>query len=70
MKVAQLIDILKTFPDELEVHTSYNSNDYYGTILCNELDNIDTAYIKRNSRFYANEIVDDSEKMVVVLGEL
>jgi hypothetical protein len=67
MKVAQLIDILKTFPDELEVHTSY---DYYGTILCNELDNIDTAYIKRNSRFYANEIVEDSEKMVVVLGEL
>lgn len=70
MKVRQLIDILGGYPEDMEVHTSYASRDFYDTILCDELDNISIANIKRNSRYYANEIVDNSDKRVVILGEM
>ncbi len=81
MNVAQLIEELKYFPQDAEVHFSYNYGDHWRTQVAPTVDRVEEGCVKYSDYHSMDKVVDEEDfdydengepiqfgKQVVILG--
>jgi hypothetical protein len=61
MKVSDLIDLLKDFDPELEVHFTYTASDDLCTELAPAVHSVGDGIVKHNSYYRMDELLDEDE---------
>ena len=61
MKVSDLIDLLKDFDPNLEVHFAYPSNDYWRTELAPTVDTVGDGFVKYSTYHSMHKMLDEDE---------
>lgn len=58
MTVKELIDELSYYPDDMEVEFAYNYGDYWKTIVCKEIKNVETGCVEYSEYHRMNKLID------------
>ena len=75
MRVKELIERLKDYPEDMEVHMAYGSGDYWRTVLAPAVTQIDMGFVQYTDYHRMDKLVEpdfdeepeDGVKAVVVL---
>lgn len=62
MTVAELIEELQSFDDDMEVQFAYNYGDYWRTTVCKDITDIDTGYVEYSEYHRMNKLIDADEE--------
>ena len=61
MKVSDLIDLLKDFNPDLEVHFVYPSGDYWSTVLAPAVNHVGDGIVKHTDYHRMDKLLDENE---------
>jgi len=61
MKVSDLIDLLKDFDPNLEVHFAYPSNDFWHTELAPAVHSVGDGIVKHTDYYREDKLMDENE---------
>ena len=61
MTVAELIEELQSFDDDMKVQFAYNYGDYWRTTVCKNITDIDTGYVEYSECHRMNKLIDEYE---------
>ena len=61
MQVSDLIDLLKDFDPNLEVHFVYPSNDYWRTVLAPAVNHVGDGIVKHTDYHRTDKLMDENE---------
>ena len=61
MTVAELIEKLQSFDDDMEVQFAYPYHDYWHSIVCGNITNIDIEQVKYSEYHRSDKLVDMDE---------
>lgn len=58
MTVRELINELNCYPDDMEVEIAYSSHDYWKTIVCKDIKDVDKGYVKYSDYHRLDKLID------------
>lgn len=61
MTVSELIATLQQFDGDMEVKTSVQSGDYWGTVLANDIHNVDIANVTNSDYHRTYKVIEDEK---------
>ena len=62
MTVRELINELEFYPDDMEVEFAYNYGDYWNTIVCREIKDIDKGFVEYSSYHRMDKLVEEDDE--------
>ena len=62
MTVRELINELEFYPDDMEVEFAYNYGDYWGTIVCKEIKDVDKSFVEYSDYHRMDKLVEEDDE--------
>lgn len=61
MTVAELIEELQFFDNDMKVQFAYNYGDYWKTTVCKDIKDVDIGYVEYSEYHRMNKLVDEED---------